>query len=110
MGDTMTSYRIVSMFTCLLLAVRILRYFRFQPRLAVLTKTVAKSLNEFGPFFVVFLIMFLAYIVGGTLFFGQQLEEFRNLFRSAVTCLNILFGDSNFEAITAVDYSIAVGM
>lgn len=56
---------------------------------------------------MVFSIIFLAFAVSGAVLFGSRVHEFSSLLNSMRTCINMLFGEFNYEAIQDIHYSVA---
>jgi uncharacterized membrane protein YhaH (DUF805 family) len=91
--------RLIATLAVFLLSLRILKRFRFHPRLSILTRTVASALHQFGAFFVVFLVIFLTFAVSGTILFGDRVDEFSSLQAAMETCINMLFGNFDYDSI-----------
>ncbi|KAG6618959.1 Polycystin Cation Channel (PCC) Family [Phytophthora cinnamomi] len=90
-----------------LLCLQILNRFRFHPQLNILTRTVASALKQFGAFFVVFIVIFTGFTIIGSMIFGDQAEEFSSLTKSMSSCINMLFGQFDFELIKDIPFSVA---
>ncbi|KAE9362227.1 hypothetical protein PF008_g309 [Phytophthora fragariae] len=91
--------RLVATLAVFLLGLRILKRFRFHPRLSILTRTVANALHQFGAFFVVFIVIFVTFAVSGTILFGDRVEEFSSLQIAMESCINMLFGNFDYSTI-----------
>ncbi|ETO80950.1 hypothetical protein F444_04672 [Phytophthora nicotianae P1976] len=91
--------RLIATLAIFLLSLRILKRFRFHPRLSILTRTVASALHQFGAFFVVFIVIFVTFAVSGTILFGDRVEEFSSLETAMETCINMLFGNFDYDSI-----------
>ncbi|GMF11557.1 unnamed protein product [Phytophthora lilii] len=91
--------RLIATLAIFLLSLRILKRFRFHPRLSILTRTVASALHQFGAFFIVFIVIFVTFAVSGTILFGDRVEEFASLQVSMETCINMLFGNFDYDSI-----------
>ncbi|KAG1688728.1 hypothetical protein DVH05_003165 [Phytophthora capsici] len=91
--------RLIATLAIFLLSLRILKRFRFHPRLSILTRTVANALHQFGAFFVVFIVIFVTFAVSGTILFGDRVEGFSSLETAMETCVNMLFGNFDYTSI-----------
>lgn len=94
--------RIIALFTVATLALRILKRFRAHPRLGLLARTIALALKQFGAFFIVFTVIYMAFAVSGTILFGDRVEGFSSLPKTMATCINMLFGNFDFSTIEDV--------
>ncbi|KAG3173839.1 hypothetical protein PI126_g656 [Phytophthora idaei] len=85
----------------------ILNRFRFHPQLNTLTRTVASALKQFAAFFIVFIVIFLTFMIIGSMIFGDRAKEFASLDNSMASCINMLFGVFDFESIKDLQFSVA---
>eukprot|EP00164_Ancoracysta_twista_P011146 GFYU01017069.1.p1 GENE.GFYU01017069.1~~GFYU01017069.1.p1 ORF type:complete len:485 (-),score=129.96 GFYU01017069.1:145-1536(-) len=109
--DLNSQYNTVNGVNIILLLVRTLKLFRFQPRMAILTKTLARAATDLFHFAVLFGIVLTGYAAIGNLVFGHQLAIFVTFEASVKTCMVVLLtGDggvingmipaaSKFEAV-----------
>ncbi|KAL4172891.1 hypothetical protein KRP22_008051 [Phytophthora ramorum] len=98
-AELTVALRLIATLAVFLLSMRILKRFRFHPRLSILTRTVASALHQFGAFFVVFIVIFVTFAVSGTILFGDRVEEFSSLQIAMETCINMLFGNFDYGSI-----------
>lgn len=94
--------RIIALFTVATLALRILKRFKAHPRLGLLARTITQALKQFGAFFIVFAVIYMAFTVSGTILFGDRVEGFSSLPKTMATCINMLFGNFDFSTIQDV--------
>ncbi|KAE8883502.1 hypothetical protein PF005_g88 [Phytophthora fragariae] len=99
--------RVIGAIVIALLCLQILNRFRFHPQLNILTRTVASALTQFGAFFVVFIVIFTGFTIIGSMIFGDHAKEFSSLVNSMASCINMLFGQFNFDSIKNVSFSVA---
>ncbi|KAL3660071.1 hypothetical protein V7S43_014993 [Phytophthora oleae] len=90
-----------------LIGLQILNRFRFHPQLNILTRTVGNALKQFAAFFVVFIVIFATFTIIGCMIFGDRAKEFSSLDNSMASCLNMLFGEFNFDSIRDLQFSVA---
>ncbi|RLN73634.1 hypothetical protein BBJ28_00004927 [Nothophytophthora sp. Chile5] len=98
-AELTVALRLIATLAVFLLGLRILKRFRFHPRLSILTRTVATALHQFGAFFVVFVVIFVTFAVSGTVLFGDRVAEFSALSTAMETCINMLFGNFDYDSI-----------
>jgi hypothetical protein len=72
--DAFISFKMVAVITVILLSLRLFKYFRFQPRLAVLTETFARGVSDAIHFIILWLVILTAFWVWGFFMFGSQAE------------------------------------
>ncbi|KAG6618568.1 Polycystin Cation Channel (PCC) Family [Phytophthora cinnamomi] len=99
--------RVVGAAVIALLGLQILNRFRFHPQLNILTRTVANALKQFGAFFVVFVVIFTTFTIIGSMIFGDRAKEFSRLDNSMASCINMLFGEFDFDSIKDLQFSVA---
>ncbi|GMF24628.1 unnamed protein product [Phytophthora fragariaefolia] len=99
--------RVVGAIVILLIGLQILNRFRFHPQLNILTRTVASALKQFGAFFVVFIVIFTTFTIIGSMIFGDRAKEFSRLDNSMASCINMLFGQFDFNSIKDLQFSVA---
>ncbi|GAQ79658.1 Ca2+-modulated nonselective cation channel polycystin [Klebsormidium nitens] len=82
---------------------RLLKLLDFQPRMGVLTRTLAEAGPDLLNFFVLWGLIFIGYSFMGHIIVGSSVEYFRTLGFSMATCFAIILGDtqaqSNFLAL-----------
>merc|ERR1712032_528904 len=99
--------RIFRMCLCLypnILMLRLLKSFRAQPRLAVVTHTLELASQDIVHFSIVFCSIYVCMAVNSLLFFGQDIEEFSTFIRAIHTCFLVLFGDWDWPAMQQIGY------
>ncbi|OQR84356.1 Polycystin Cation Channel (PCC) Family [Achlya hypogyna] len=107
LASQMTRVKFLAIAVMLLLTVRIFGAMEFHPNLNVVTTTILKSIHKLGAFSCVFVLTLYGYVVAGCLSFEGTLQ-FSNYGRGFVTCINMLFGDFDFEAIAQINFPLAV--
>lgn len=103
------SQLLMNFFNILMCLIRMFKFYRFQPRLAVVNQTLQKS----GPDLFHFLLMFLTFIYGfaviTNILFGPQLIFFSNMPESmATTFTYMLTAAPNQAAMANVNGEMAV--
>eukprot|EP00271_Cylindrocystis_brebissonii_P012760 TRINITY_DN31_c0_g1_i5.p1 TRINITY_DN31_c0_g1~~TRINITY_DN31_c0_g1_i5.p1 ORF type:complete len:1582 (+),score=269.36 TRINITY_DN31_c0_g1_i5:725-5470(+) len=79
----------------LLMVLRILKLMDFQPRMGIITRTVAKAAPDLAHFFLFFFVIFFGFAVFGHLVFGRSIDQFRTMAISLTTCFEALSGDDS---------------
>lgn len=62
---------------------------QWQPRLAVVTETLAATSVDLFHFLIVMVLTFLAFAIAGMMMFGRRLQDFSTLGSAIATCFNI---------------------
>ncbi|KAG7401896.1 hypothetical protein PHYBOEH_009476 [Phytophthora boehmeriae] len=99
--------RLLATAAVLVLGLRILNTFRDHVGLSILTRTMASAVHSFWSFSVIFAVIFVAFAASGNVLFGDRIEEFSSLSRAMKSCVNMIYGDFDFETIKEIDYSVA---
>ena len=63
----------------ILFVLRLLKALDFQPRMALVTRTISNAFMDLIHFVALFAIIFLGYVVAGYLLFGHQFQSFSTL-------------------------------
>eukprot|EP00644_Phytophthora_capsici_P005748 jgi/Phyca11/75958/gw1.2.692.1 len=110
------SFRIIASLTVLLrlfataavlvLGLRILNTFRDHVGLSILTRTMASAVRSFRTFSLIFAVVFVAFAAAGTVLFGDRVEEFSSFLNSMKSCVNMIYGDFDYDSIKDIDYSV----
>jgi hypothetical protein len=111
------SFRLIANLTVLLrllataavfvLGLRILNTFRDHVGLSILTRTMASAVRSFWTFWVIFAVVFVAFSAAGTVLFGDRVQDFSSVLDAMKSCVNMIYGDFDFDAIKDIDYSVA---
>eukprot|EP00897_Mesotaenium_endlicherianum_P006639 jgi/Mesen1/6002/ME000306S05267 len=76
-----------------LMVLRILKMMDFQPRMGIITRTLATAAPELVHFAILWLIIFMGYCTFGHLVFGRTIDQFRTLASSMVACFYLMLTD-----------------
>mmetsp|Transcript_39231 Transcript_39231/g.47511 ORF Transcript_39231/g.47511 Transcript_39231/m.47511 type:complete len:1596 (-) Transcript_39231:688-5475(-) len=98
LGTTLSSYMTLSGINIIMMIVRSLKLMDFQPRLGIVTKTLTLAASDILHFMVVFGVVFMGYVMMGTLVFGYKIEAFSSLEKSVRTCFETLLGEIGWNA------------
>eukprot|EP00747_Dinoflagellata_sp_TGD_P184661 gnl/TRDRNA2_/TRDRNA2_40502_c0_seq1.p1 gnl/TRDRNA2_/TRDRNA2_40502_c0~~gnl/TRDRNA2_/TRDRNA2_40502_c0_seq1.p1 ORF type:complete len:829 (-),score=132.38 gnl/TRDRNA2_/TRDRNA2_40502_c0_seq1:39-2525(-) len=85
-----------------IIAARFFKAYSAQPRLSVVTQTLADSFVDVYHFGVVFLTIFMVFCFSAMILFGQDLVEYVNFPRAINTCWRTLLGDFDWDALSDV--------
>ena len=84
--------------TVVLFVLRALKVLDFQPRIALVTRTLATAFTDLIHFFILFGLVTIGYSIAGMLMFGSQYEGYSSLGTSVLNLLIMLIawspGDS----------------
>jgi len=85
-----------------LVVIRLFKSLSAQPRLALVTRTIAKAGIDLIHFLLVFACVFALFALSAEIFYGQELEEFATLSRSCDSCFHMLIGDFDWGELRDV--------
>lgn len=100
-------FRLALLFFPMLVMLRLFKSFHAQPRLAVVTKTLMVAAQDLLHFFIVLVSVYVCLAVAAVLLFGEDLEEFSTLDRSAITCFRALLGEYDWDAMSSIGRVLA---
>ncbi|POM64084.1 Hypothetical protein PHPALM_20439 [Phytophthora palmivora] len=116
LASVTSSFRLIANLTVLLrlfataavlvLGLRILNTFRDHVGLSILTRTMASAVRSFWTFSVIFAVVFVAFAAAGTVLFGDRVQDFSSFQSSMKSCVNMIYGDFDFDSIQDIDYSV----
>lgn len=69
------------------------------PATAIFARTVINSLRQFVDFALIFVIIFLTFSFIGNSLFGKQVLQFSMASNSMESCMNMLFGEFDYNSI-----------
>lgn len=107
-GHLTVALRLIATVTILFLGTRILGRFRFDPRLNVLSQTIAHSLYKFGTFLIVCSVVLVTFALSGHIVFGDRAAEFSTVRAALQSCVNILFGNFDYAAIDGLYVPVCI--
>jgi len=84
------------------LMLRLFKAFSAQPRLSLVTSTLADSAVDMVHFGLVFFSVFFTFVFAAITWFGKERAEFATTDRAAYTCFTILMGEFDWGALTAI--------
>jgi len=97
LGYVVRANRFISGFYPVCIMMRLFKAFAAQPRLAIVTKTLALAANDLTHFGIVFLSIFFTYVAMGMAFFGREVESFASFDRACLALLEALMGEFSVE-------------
>ena len=80
---------------------RLFKNFSAQPRLAVVVECLRQSAVDVFHFFVVFLTIFALWSIIGLVLFGHSTQGFADFSGAFLTCLYLIMGEMDLEAMEA---------
>jgi len=95
------TYMELSGVAMILILFRMLRLLEFQPRLALVTKTVYHALEDMVHFFAILVVIMGLYLVQSYYLFGSYIDDYHTMAEAWTANFNMLLGDTgHFNAIT----------
>lgn len=87
----------------MLMCTKLLESFTAQPKLAIVTNTLGQSFGDLFHFLIVATVGLLSYCVAGMFLFGRRLREFSTPAQTLHTCLRMMLGDFDWDALVDED-------
>jgi hypothetical protein len=86
---------------------KLFKFFGLQRNLLILRTTIARAVNDLFVFVIVLLLFVFAFVMVGMQIFGQENEEYVNLFNALVTLFLMGFlGDFDYEGLENVNQGV----
>lgn len=101
LSAVLSTWRTVLCLYSILIVGQFFEAFSAQPRLAMVTNTIARASIDLFHFFVVWFLTFVAYAVAGMQLFGRRLHSFSEFKLAINTCFLIMLGDFDFNELGA---------
>mmetsp|Transcript_137061 Transcript_137061/g.382168 ORF Transcript_137061/g.382168 Transcript_137061/m.382168 type:complete len:477 (+) Transcript_137061:1-1431(+) len=99
LASFLMSYRVFICWYTIFLILRFFQAFEAQPRMAVVTDTIARSSVDIAHFLAILCAVFLSYAVAGMLLFGHRLLEFSEWYIAVHQCFLIMLGDFDYYTL-----------
>merc|ERR1712196_541146 len=80
---------------------RFFECFKAQPRLAMVTGTIASAMVDLFHNLIVLFVFWMSYAIAGMLIFGKRVHKFSSLDLAINTCFLTMMGDFDFDEIGA---------
>ena len=79
--------------------VKLLKYISFNKAMITFSGTISRCIGDLVGFFVMFTIIYTAFVELGYLLFGAQVYDYSSLYNTMFTLLRIILGDFDFFII-----------
>merc|ERR1719265_3074 len=86
----------------LIIIIRLFKSFAAQPKLALVTKTLASACPDLFHFFIVFGSVFVTFTICGIVLFGREVGSFTTWTRATISCFRVMLGDIDWEELSAI--------
>ena len=93
----------VMSFTVFVSFLKFMRLLRFNRRIGMLTSTLKACISPLCSFFLLFIIVFLAYTQFAFLIFGQKMSDYASFGRSVANMLGMTLGSFDFAALESTN-------
>uniref|UniRef100_A0A7S0MD93 C2 domain-containing protein n=1 Tax=Cryptomonas curvata TaxID=233186 RepID=A0A7S0MD93_9CRYP len=90
MMQNLALYNVLVSTSVILFVLRVLKDADFQPKIALVTRTIANVFSDLAHFFLLFAVVVVGYAIAGTLLFGHQYDGFSTLSNSFFYLLILL--------------------
>ena len=92
----------VAMVVCFA-TIKMNKLLRFNKRMSLLASTLKHAYLPLAMFGIIFGIVFFAFTIMATLFFGQNVRGYRNFVSSLTSLLSLMLGKTNFSDLVRVN-------
>lgn len=86
----------------LIIIVRLFKSFSAQPKLALVTKTLANAWPDLFHFAIVFSSVFVTFTICGIVLFGREVGSFTTWTRATISCFRVMLGDIDWDELSAI--------
>eukprot|EP00746_Dinoflagellata_sp_MGD_P002407 gnl/MRDRNA2_/MRDRNA2_104670_c0_seq1.p1 gnl/MRDRNA2_/MRDRNA2_104670_c0~~gnl/MRDRNA2_/MRDRNA2_104670_c0_seq1.p1 ORF type:complete len:944 (+),score=196.65 gnl/MRDRNA2_/MRDRNA2_104670_c0_seq1:76-2907(+) len=101
LSTLLSAFRVCLCLYTILIVGQFFEAFNAQPRLAMVTNTIARASIDLIHFFVVWFLVFMAYAIAGMQIFGRRMHQFADLKAALNQCFVIMLGDFDWDEIGA---------
>merc|ERR1712137_1079566 len=96
------AYRLISALYPFVLVMRLFKAFSSQPRLALVTQTLARAADDVFHFGIVVMAIFGSYCIMGSVLFGRHMDDFATFDRTMLTCFRALLADFEYSEMEQI--------
>lgn len=97
-----TYHRIAMFWYTVILMARFFKGFRGQPRIAVISKTLALASMDLVHYYYILATVFVNFSLGGYVLFGAQLHAWSTIQNSCMSAFAMTFGKVDYESLHAI--------
>jgi len=98
----------VNSFNIFLSTLKMFKYYEFQDRLNVLTRTIASAWTDLYHFLVMFIVIFFGFGIIGYLLFGTALQSYSTLGNCLQATFELIIGNYDLQSIMRIDLALAL--
>jgi hypothetical protein len=99
---------IINSFNIFLSTLKIFKYFEFQDRLNVLTRTIATAWTDLYHFLVMFIVIFVGFGIIGYLLFGTALQSYSTIGNCLQATFELVIGNYDLQSIMRIDITLSL--
>lgn len=99
---------IINSFNIFLSTLKIFKYFEFQDRLNVLTRTIATAWTDLYHFLVMFIVIFIGFGIIGYLLFGTALQSYSTIGNCLQATFELVIGNYDLQSIMRIDITLSL--
>jgi len=93
-ASLMDQFQLAACFSMLLMLARTFKQLDFQPRLALITRTLSEAFWDLFHFVILLMLVLLPYSFMGYIFYGNTKSEFSTMADASITLLQFLVGEA----------------
>lgn len=86
----------------LMIIIRLFKAFGAQPRLALVTDTLASATSDLLHFLIVFSSIFVTFVISGSILYGREVMAFGTFPRAVSTCFRMMYGDFMWDELRVI--------
>lgn len=86
----------------LIVVFRLFKAYSSQPRLALVTSTMAEAAVDLLHFLLVFVTVFASYAIAGVALFGREVGDFTTFQRAINCCFRAMLGDFDWDDLSSI--------
>jgi polycystin 2L1 len=98
----------INSFNIFLSTLKIFKYFEFQDRLNVLTRTIATAWTDLYHFLVMFIVIFVGFGIIGYLLFGTALQSYSTIGNCLQATFELVIGNYDLQSIMRIDLGLSL--
>jgi hypothetical protein len=98
----------VGSINCLIICVRVLKFFRGDERMNVVTGTLVSAVGRVLWFFVMLTIILMGFVMMGHIAFGSKYSKFASVQDALMMCFQMVIGNYEYEKLERTDGTLAV--
>jgi hypothetical protein len=97
--DLMDTFKVAAVWALIFLSIRLFKYFTFQPRLAVMTNSLARAFSDGAHLALLFTVLLVMYGVWGYFMWGSSAPDWHNVGVAAASTVRLIMYDYDLAVL-----------